>query len=308
VEIDKSEPYVTLSYTWGDAGVIKTADATISSFRTGVPLSNLPETLRDVINVTRSIGVKYIWIDSLCIIQDQELENTDFAREALHMREIYTNSLLTIAASRFRGTHPSCFSTRKSSLLKPPGFNAPADFISQRYGSGYFYVIEQKCWQSAVSDAPLNSRGWVLQERLLSPPTVHFCKEQAFWECSGLQACESLPVGFPEYFLTSEPLVANIQVPSFQQTSATAQVKPQRPFPIIKGREITKRSENNFRSFKSMLNFQNDPSETGLPQKLTNSQLHSTVYERWLLIAEAYSRCDLTDPTDRVVAIAGVAA
>ena len=304
MEIDKSEQYVTLSYTWGDSGVIKTTDTTISSFRAGVPLSTLPETLRDVINVTRSIGVKYIWIDSLCIIQDQELENTDFSREAPHMGEIYTNSLLTIAASRFKGTHSSCFSTRISSMLKPPRFNAPADFISQRYGSNYFYVIDEGCWKSAVSDAPLNSRGWVLQERLLSPRTVHFCKEQTFWECSGLEACESLPTGFPEFFIISElPAVTN-QLPRFQQTLSTAQNKPQLPLQV----GIAKRPEKNFRSFKNTMNFQNDPPETGSPGKLIDSQLKSTSYERWLLIIEAYTRCDLTNPTDRVVAIAGVAA
>jgi hypothetical protein len=178
--------------------VVKVTDDSISIFKAGVPLYNLPETLRDVINVTRSIGINYIWIDSLCIIQDQTAAMTDFSREAPHMGEIYSNSFLTIAASRGRGTHVSCFSTRNPSLLKPSAFNSPPDIKSQRYGSGKFYVIDATIWKSAVSEAPLNSRGWVIQERLLSPRTVHFCSEQTFWECSELAACESLPNGLPE--------------------------------------------------------------------------------------------------------------
>jgi hypothetical protein len=253
--------------------VIKTTDDTISKLKAGVPLHTLPETLRDAINITRSIGVKYIWIDSLCIIQDQKSQPTDFSREAPHMGEIYSNSLLTIAASRGRGTHTTCFSNRESSHLKPPRFEAPSDIKSRRYGSGYFYVIDQNIWRFAVSDAPLNSRGWVLQERLLSPRTVHFCKEQTFWECSGLAACESLPAGLPHKVM--DTLGSMVRIPQ--------------------------------NAFKSFLNLQGGPSDPAPPWGPGDSQTNPLAYGRWSRIVEAYSRCGLTNPTDRVVAIAGVA-
>jgi hypothetical protein len=184
--------------------VIKTTNSTLSTHRAGIPLSTLPETLRDVINITRSIGVNYIWIDSLCIIQDQpqDQQPSDFSVEAQHMGEIYANSLLTLAASRGWGTHVTCFANRISnSLIKPEKFTPellPSNFNyiqPSRYRSGYFYIIDHRIWESAVTSAALNSRGWVLQERLLSPRTVHFCQDQAFWECGELAACEALPGG-----------------------------------------------------------------------------------------------------------------
>jgi hypothetical protein len=173
-DIDKSELYTTLSYTWSDPNtVIKTTNTTLSTFQTGVPLCTLPETLKDAINITRSVGVNYICINSLCIIQDQPegQQPTDFSVEAPYMGDIYTNSLFTIAASRGWDTRVSCFATRISdSLIKPQKF-APApspnnahSMQPSRYSSGYFYVIDHRIWELAVTDAALNTRGWVLQE------------------------------------------------------------------------------------------------------------------------------------------------
>jgi hypothetical protein len=107
------------------------------------------------------------------------------------MHEIYANAWCTIAASH--GTHngAGCFVTRDPQLLQPLTYNSPVD-------QEQFCVIDDALWYFAITDAPLNKRGWVLQERLLSPRTVHFCAEQVFWECAELVACESFPDGIPE--------------------------------------------------------------------------------------------------------------
>jgi len=168
------------------------------------------------------------------------------------MHEIYTNAWCTIAASH--GTHngAGCFVTRDPQLLQPLTYNSPVD-------QEQFCMIDDALWHFAITDAPLNKRGWVLQERLLSPRTVHFCANQVFWECAELVACESFPEGVPE------------------------QSTPQGP----DGERIP---EN---QYKVYLN------ET--PRTL------SVAYDRWYLIVEEYCRRALTQETDKLLAISGVA-
>ena len=260
---------MTLSYTWGPPGsVLKTTDESEDDHREGIAFYTLPETLRDVIDVARSIDVDYIWIDSLCIIQQkkEDYPETDFDGEGPHMEEIYSNSMLTIAASVGEGTHVPCFQPRTPDLLTPAKFSAPK-IQSRRYGSGHFYIIDQQFWESAVSGAPLNQRGWVLQERLLSPRTVHLCREQIFWECCELAACEALPSGLPKKIM---------------ERRGGLDLIPQ----------------NGFKSFIS---------QSALAQNPNGPQSVNLAFERWYQIVETFSMCNFWNPADQIVAISGVA-
>ncbi|OCL09822.1 hypothetical protein AOQ84DRAFT_266890, partial [Glonium stellatum] len=248
---------------------ITTTDDSLSSHKAGIPWSDLPVTIRDVIEVTRSLGINYIWIDSLCIIQQDPkiIPVTDFSREGPFMMEIYSNSILTIAASVGDSTHVPCFTKRTSELLKP------AKFVAPNIESSFFYVIDQDLWEASVSGAPLNSRGWVLQERLLSPRTIHLCREQVFWECSELAACEGLPFGLPAKIM--ELRGGLIPIPQ--------------------------------NGFKSFINVCSTPALTGSPWSSKNSQPFNLAYERWCQIVETFSMCKFTNPSDKILAITGVA-
>jgi hypothetical protein len=206
------------------------------------------------------------------------------------MGEIYANSLLTLAASRGWGTHVTCFANRISnSLIKPEKFTPellPSNFNyiqPSRYRSGYFYIIDHRIWESAVTSAALNSRGWVLQERLLSPRTVHFCQDQAFWECGELAACEALPGGLPVKVMDRRGGLTRVA---------------QNQFKTFINDCTTRVPQGVMANLLSRFPWQQRPS---------SFDRRSHTFDRWNQIVEAYTKCDLTNPTDRIVAIAGVA-
>jgi hypothetical protein len=93
-----AEPYTTLSHCWGRINHLpKTTKRNIEEHIQGIPLENLPQTFKDAVLVTRELGLKYLWIDSLCIIQGDE---EDWDAESSRMAETYENGLLNLAASR----------------------------------------------------------------------------------------------------------------------------------------------------------------------------------------------------------------
>jgi hypothetical protein len=99
-QLPKSAPYVCLSYCWGSEldGVVRTVKANLKGHQTtGIPLATLPQTIQDAATVCTRLGIRYLWIDSLCIVQD---DGEDWAREAMQMCNVYSHSRLTIAAHR----------------------------------------------------------------------------------------------------------------------------------------------------------------------------------------------------------------
>jgi hypothetical protein len=95
---DMADPpnYLTLSYRWAQKPTIVLLSSTINDFRRGSPIDSLPRTFRDAITVTRHFSVRYLKVDSLCIIQDSP---DDWARESVRMHEVYPTSSCNIAAS-----------------------------------------------------------------------------------------------------------------------------------------------------------------------------------------------------------------
>jgi Heterokaryon incompatibility protein (HET) len=92
--------YVTLSHCWGPSNPTRTTAACFQDYLQGIPLANLPKTYRDAIAVTRRLGIRYLWIDSLCIIQDS---SEDWEKECIKMPQIYQNSTVIIAGPAASG-------------------------------------------------------------------------------------------------------------------------------------------------------------------------------------------------------------
>ena len=149
----------------------------------GIPLSDFPATLRDAVVITRSLGVKYIWIDALCIKQDSA---EDWAREAAKMRDVYSGAILTVVAANSPSTHSGIFSQRiagkRAALEWRDSATSQASKVQLRPGS--------ELWDHTLSASPLMSRGWTLQEGLLSPRTVSYGAQQMIWECPCYQVDE----------------------------------------------------------------------------------------------------------------------
>ncbi|KAK1830907.1 heterokaryon incompatibility protein-domain-containing protein [Podospora conica] len=174
--------YAALSHCWGKAPVVRTTKASLPLFTQGVDPSTLSKTFMDAISLTRNLGIRYLWIDSLCIVQDDAL---DWEREAARMALVYSKARVTIAASAASdGTH---------GLLRKP---ADTPFIPLASDDRVLVGPKLQRFQD-LARQPLNARAWTLQERILAPRTLHFGHDQVHWECRALLASES---GLPPYW------------------------------------------------------------------------------------------------------------
>jgi hypothetical protein len=188
--------YACLSHCWGRAPFLCTKSENLESHEAEIPWENLPLTFQETISVVRRLGIRYLWIDSLCIIQDSE---NDWRNNAANMGRIFQESLLTITAAKSKSAHDGLFSndlpvayrlkavTRhscaNSETQEPvfvrralPHLQGHARFGSQVPGGG--------------QDFPTLTRGWILQERMLAPRVVHFGPQELVWECLQSSACQ----------------------------------------------------------------------------------------------------------------------
>jgi hypothetical protein len=160
-------------------------DQNLLAMKHSIVLGELPQTFQDALAFTRELGMRYIWIDSLCIIQNSE---EDWQRESAQMCQIYSNSFCNLAATSARDGSEGLFRRRDTRLLQS---------LPVRVGGMKHNVVDYDMWERQVEAAPLNRRAWVCQERILSPRSLHFSSTQVFWECNGSVACESFPLGLP---------------------------------------------------------------------------------------------------------------
>lgn len=191
-EYSPEVPYVTLSHCWGKSDFLKLTKTTSQRLRDGFSGSDtLSKTFQDAITICQELGFKYLWIDSLCILQDSP---EDWRCEAAQMGQIYGNSLCNIAATGASNDDEGCFRDRDVSLFQPCTMKSEWDNRNNRT----WEIIHPRFWDTRMNQAPLNRRGWVMQERWLSPRVLHYGRDQLLWECSELDACETYPDGLPK--------------------------------------------------------------------------------------------------------------
>jgi hypothetical protein len=175
--------YIAVSHPWGDMAKNNhyyTTRKNISQHKEGIRIDVLPATFKDAIRVTQELGVQYIWIDSLCIVQG---EGGDFDEEAKHMETVFSSAYFVIAATRAKGM--------SSGFLRPRPSRRIVKFKRPREDP--FYICEAiDNFQGDVIEGSLNKRGWVLQERALARRTIYFADNQTYWECGEGVRCETL--------------------------------------------------------------------------------------------------------------------
>jgi hypothetical protein len=187
--------YTTLSHCWGNLQIKSLTKADLLSWTAGIDIIELPKTFQDAIAITRRLSVRYLWIDSLCIIQDS---TEDWNNESSSMGDIYMNCFCNIAATGAFDGRTGCFVDRNPLLAQTCRISTELLPQSQLQ-PGLYDFIRQSLFDDGVLDAPLNCRAWVVQERVLSPRIIHFGKSQIFWEC--LEAVRfSLPLKEPTRF------------------------------------------------------------------------------------------------------------
>lgn len=185
-------PYSALSHCWGSAPTthLTSSKANLKDRMESIPISTLSQTFSDAVVLTRRLGIEYIWIDSLCIIQD---DTEDWARESARMCEVYRNAALTISADGASDGSKGLFQT-----IHVPLHQEISMTFKSSTGSGVIYARESDLGQYAdrvhtipdKNDDPLRQRGWALQEWLLPSRIVHFTIGELLWECKESQSCE----------------------------------------------------------------------------------------------------------------------
>lgn len=179
-------PYATLSHCWGKAQIHSTTTATIAQHLQAIPSLKLPQTFKDAIVVARRLNLRFLWIDSLCIVQDDE---ADWFHEAAAMASVYGNAHLTIMASQSSSSEESFLEIRSH----PLAIKEETNHAGQRLA---FRLVHSKFHHNSISNATrgrrhmLHNRAWVLQERTLSRRKLLFCEDQVFWECNRLATSE----------------------------------------------------------------------------------------------------------------------
>jgi len=109
----ESSPYAALSHCWGSSDILRTTTATIHERKEGISMESLPKTFQDAVIITRKLGIEYLWIDSLCILQDSE---EDWNREAAKMALVYSGATVVISADAARSSADGCFGPYEHSL------------------------------------------------------------------------------------------------------------------------------------------------------------------------------------------------
>ncbi|RDW66550.1 hypothetical protein BP6252_10185 [Coleophoma cylindrospora] len=204
-------PYATLSYCWGTAvQKILTTTAVLPSYMKSVDPKTTPKTFQQVFEVTKNLGIRYIWIDALCILQDSALE---WVEESAKMGAIYSNSWVTISVDWSSDPNSGCYRDTKqnfqhdaeSQLMKI--MNTSKDGIPRLLYCGENYKADLPEIETAV----LATRGWTFQERLLSPRILHYTDKQTYWECRRAVFAEDNIPRSPEMRLLAPSLPAQLQ-------------------------------------------------------------------------------------------------
>src|ERR1700722_20284510 len=184
--------YLTVSHCWGNSRKLQLTEATLTSVKRAFTSHMLSRTVNDAIVITRRLSFQYLWIDSLCIIQDSP---TEWETESQKMAGIYGNSRCTIAALSSENDDGGCFRDRPAIFgpsLKLPETGGGLQICHPQ--SRYF---AQEYESSGPTAAPLHRRAWVIQERALSPRTLFYGSTGIFWECREADASDTDPMGLP---------------------------------------------------------------------------------------------------------------
>ncbi|PVH99186.1 HET-domain-containing protein, partial [Periconia macrospinosa] len=225
-EIAGDLKYATLSHCWGKlSDRLVLIESQVDKWKEKMPTLGEWATFTEAIEITRRLGLLYVWIDSLCIIQDSV---RDWQQEYPRMCNVYKRSYCNIAATSATDDTMGCFWERDIGIDLPLRihFGASAETANaENTLSGGYDLCKTQTWIHDVRYSPLNARGWVLQERMISPRILNFTDAQLYWECDEMQASESYPYGFPNeayagvQFKSSNPFGLDLQetTRSFEQ-------------------------------------------------------------------------------------------
>jgi Heterokaryon incompatibility protein (HET) len=299
--------YAALTHCWGpnmpEPGMTKTR--TLLSHMKSIKLPELPKSFRDALIITRSLGIPYIWIDSLCIIQDS-IE--DWENESAQMGLVYSHAWCTIAASSAKSCHDGIHLFREDRLCS-------CDIILYSdQGSRLQVSISQTppTWKKFFENNPLNKRGWTFQERELSPRILHFSADQMWWECRSVRdqedpALEGDNINEPAMSIRYKREMMKLQEGIVRAEADYAKLTKARvdkdPDPTIFTGLVVNQAVQ-LRCLDNMLMACTSFTSRAMPLELFVTEAR---YNTWHKVVQDYSARTFTTITDRFPALSGLA-
>jgi hypothetical protein len=294
--------YLTLSHCWGVGNrVLQTTSETLQAHRENIPWSSLPKTFQDAVVLTRCLEFRWLWIDSLCIVQDDQ---NDCQIALSTVDDVFSNSFLTLAATSAADSSVGCL------LPKPQPFKIQA--TDSRGTLNKIYVREQPShysfkapfdegahmndWElpfntsaEANRHTPLLKRAWAYAERLLSPRVLHFTKSEMIMECREGYQCECGRIDDSRYDSRTTDTVKQ----EFAKIAWASEIH----------RETTNGLKHGIENVASQLGEINLGDVMGPADNVDRDD----AIQLWSYIVTEYTARDLTYDTDRLVAISGIA-
>lgn len=231
----------------------------------GFDLAAIPKTYTDAITMTRNLRIQFLWIDSFCIIQD---DREDWATESQKMGDIYEKAYCNIAATGVKDGKTGFLDIRKEEpiYVRVPAADQQADYF-------YFTSQANSDFEAYVNQVKLNTRGWVIQERVLSRRTIHFAMDMWYWECG-------------ECIISEDGWQHDTQDASSDSTISLRHTLDGSVTAIGKV-------------------FRHDESSDAEEHQKELTSIQTEVL--WVQILRAYSKCDLTFSSDKLPALQGLA-
>ncbi|KAH8910943.1 HET-domain-containing protein [Coniochaeta sp. PMI_546] len=174
--------YACLSHRWGEPkSMFCLKTDTLERFKVEIPHDMLPQSFKDAVDICRRLSISLLWIDALCIVQD---DRDDWKREAPRMADIYEHAVITIAAAAAHDGAGGCYQLARAEHRGTSLPSRPDVHVRVR-------PAEYPGFGSNSRDWPLMSRGWIYQEMRLSPRKLHFAASEVIWDCARGRRSES---------------------------------------------------------------------------------------------------------------------
>jgi len=281
--------YIALSHCWGGDISCRLTTANYTTMSVNIPENDLPPTFADAVRITRMLGVHYLWIDSLCIIQDS---SADWEAESAAMGQVFSNAYCVIAATASSDSYGGCLRWRRIQDLSDRR-------VIMKSGTMCCYTSRdhpsiRTLFDTRVEQAPLTRRAWAFQERLLAQRLVHFTSDTLLFECNTIQASEHDPEGVgyaKESYTVQGGRIQRIR------SAISAAITKQLSNGDDEDENLARRGIRGVLDVLQLL---------GLAANHTNTERIEFV-RRWFDIVTAYSDGALTRQTDKLVALSGVA-
>ncbi|GAB1210565.1 hypothetical protein APSETT445_009360 [Aspergillus pseudonomiae] len=177
--------YAALSHRWSSSTSLRLTTQNLELLKKGIDLSELSRTFREAFEIAIGIGLQYIWIDALCILQD---DDHDWAKESAKMGDVYRHADITINAFTSANGIGQCTTAYVPTNL--------VDYACRVEGQMYVHEEDGGLADVYELEGVTQTRGWIYQEEQLSRRRLYCGQHHLVWKCAEMWARNDRPFGF----------------------------------------------------------------------------------------------------------------